>query len=451
MKYMKVYGAKGLAYSCFFRKTLSSLEEGKITMANERKDIKYQIEHGYKLQTLMHKVNKETLKEQHRKQQKNKASGIDKVTKDDYDINLEDNIDNLLVRMKKFAYKPQPARRVEIPKANGKTRPLGIPAYEDRLVQGAMSDILSEIYENIFLDCSNGFRPNRNCHRVVKEINQRIMINKVNYILEADIKGFFDNVNHDKLMEFLEHDIQDKNFLRYIKRFLKSGVIENMKYYETDKGTPQGGLISPVLANVYLHYVLDLWVEKRVKPICKGEVYYVRFADDFILMFQYEDEANMVKNALERRLAKFDLELEKTKTRIIPFGRFKGNDDNFDFLGFTFINGKTNGGKYRVLVTTSKKKLKQKKENARKWLEENMHGNIIEILEKLKLKLVGHYRYYGINGNYKWLLKFYKYIKYTYYRILKKRGQKHPIPYGRYLYYWDAAEMPEPKIYVNIW
>lgn len=420
-------------------------------MTNERKDIKYQIEHGYKLQTLMHKVNKETLIEQHGKQQKNKASGIDKVTKEEYELNLEENVDNLLVQMKKFAYVPQPVRRVHIPKANGKTRPLGIPAYEDRLVQGVMAEVLSEIYENIFLDSSNGFRPNRNCHGVIREINQRIMINKVNYILEADIKGFFDNVNHDKLMEFLEHTIQDKNFLRYIKRFLKSGVIENMKYYETDKGTPQGGLISPILANVYLHYVLDLWVEKCVKPICKGEVYYIRYADDFILMFQYENEAYIVMEALEKRLLKVDLELEKTKTRVLPFGRFKGNDDNFDFLGFTFINSRTKGGKYRVLVTTSKKKLKQKKESAKKWLEENMHGNMIEILERLKLKLVGHYRYYGVNGNYNWLLKLYKYIKHAYYKVLKRRGQKYMIPYDKYLYYWDAIEMPGPKIYVNIW
>ena len=420
-------------------------------MTNERKDIKYQIEHGYKLQTLMHKVNKETLIEQHRKQQKNKASGIDKVTKEEYELNLEENVDNLLVQMKKFAYVPQPVRRVHIPKANGKTRPLGIPAYEDRLVQGVMAEVLSEIYENIFLDSSNGFRPNRNCHGVIREINQRIMIIKVNYILEADIKGFFDNVNHDKLMEFLEHTIQDKNFLRYIKRFLKSGVIENMKYYETDKGTPQGGLISPILANVYLHYVLDLWVEKCVKPICKGEVYYIRYADDFILMFQYENEAYIVMEALEKRLLKFDLELEKTKTRVLPFGRFKGNDDNFDFLGFTFINSRTKGGKYRVLVTTSKKKLKQKKESSKKWLEENMHGNMIEILERLKLKLVGHYRYYGVNGNYNWLLKLYKYIKHAYYKVLKRRGQKYMIPYDKYLYYWDAIEMPGPKIYVNIW
>lgn len=447
---MKVYGAKGLAYSCFFSETLSSLEEGN-TMGNERKDIKYQIQQGYKLQTLMHKVNKETLAEQHRKQQHNKASGVDKVTKEQYGQHLDENLDNLLDRMKAFSYKPQPARRTYIPKSNGKMRPLGIPAYEDKLVQGAMADVLNEIYENIFLDCSYGFRPKRNCHQVVKFINQTIMTRKINYIVDADIKGFFDNVNHKWLIKFLEHDIADKNFIRYIKRFLKSGIIEEMKYYETDKGTPQGGLISPVLANVYLHYVLDLWFEKFIKPKCKGEVYLVRYADDFLVMFQYEEEAKSFLEVLYKRFEKFGLEVESTKTRILPFGRFKGNKDNFDFLGFTFYNGMTRTGKYRVVIKTAKKKLKQKKENAKKWLHDNMHGSIRDILERIKLKVIGHYRYYGVNGNYLDLLKFYKYVKYAYYRVLKKRGQKHPIPYSRYLFYWELIGVPEPRICINIW
>lgn len=305
-------------------------------MVNEQKDINYQIQHGYKLQTIMHKVNKETLKEQHKKQQKNKASGIDKITKEEYDKNLSNNLDNLLKRMKSFSYKPQPVRRTFIPKANGKLRPLGIPSYEDKLVQGAMSEILNEIYENIFLDCSYGFRPKKNCHDVIKYIDNTIMTRKVNFIVEADIKGFFDNVSHEWLMKFLELVIQDKNFLRYIKRFLKSGYMEEMKRYESDMGTPQGGLISPVLANVYLHYALDLWIEKIVKPRCKGEVHYVRYADDFIVMFQYREEAERFLNALSKRLNKFNLELELTKTRIIPFGKYFGTKENFDFLGFTF-------------------------------------------------------------------------------------------------------------------
>lgn len=420
-------------------------------MENERKDIKYQIEHGYKLQTLIHKVNEETLKEQHRKQQKNKASGIDGITKEQYDEDLNNNLNNLVKRMKSFSYKPLPVRRTYIPKANGKVRPLGIPSYEDKLVQGEMANILNDIYENIFLDCSYGFRPNRNCHDVIKYINQTIMTKKVNYIVEADIKGFFDNVNHDWLMKFLEETIADKNFLRYIKRFLVAGYMEDMKYYETDKGTPQGGLISPTLANVYLHYVLDLWIEKFIKPKCKGEIYYVRYADDFIVMFQYEDEAKYFLEALEKRLNKFNLELEKSKTRILPFGRFKGNKDNFDFLGFTFYNGKTTTGKYRPIIKSSKKKLKQKKQNVKKWFHEKMHEPILEVGEILKKKIIGHYTYYGISGNYIAILGFYKYIKYTWFNTLKKRGQKNKIKYQDFLRIWNWLKIPKPRLYVNIW
>ena len=419
-------------------------------METERKGISYQIQQGYKLQTLMHMVNKETIIKQHNKQISRKASGIDKMTKEEYNIDIQQRVENLIERMKKKQYRPLPVKRVEIPKGNGKMRPLGIPAYEDRLVQGVMADILNEIYENIFLDCSYGFRSGRSCHDAVRTINQTIMTKKVNYIVEADIKGFFDNVNHEWLMKFLQDKIADKNFLRYIKRFLKSGVIENTRYYETDKGTPQGGLISPVLANVYLHYVLDIWVEKFIKPRCKGEVYYVRYADDFILMFQYENEARAFMKVLVDRLAKFDLEVEPSKTRIIPFGRFSKTKDSFDFLGFTFVNSQTRTKKYRVLVKTSKKKLKQKKKSAKKWLKENQHQDMIITMEKLRIKLIGHYNYYGINGNYRWIALFNKYIKYEYYEVLKKRGQKHPIPYDKYLQYWNKL-IPKPEIKVNIW
>ena len=215
-------------------------------MAHELKEIRYQSKTYAKLETLMNHVNENSLKEEHRKQEQRKAVGIDGVTKAEYQKNLDDNITELISRMKQFSYKPQPVRRTYIPKANGKLRPLGIPAYEDRLVQSVMAGVLSSIYEERFLDCSYGFRPARNAHMVVREINQTIMTRKVNYVLEADIKGFFDNVDHKWLMKFLEHDIADKNFLRYVKRFLIAGVMEGAERKESDKGTPQGGQISPV-------------------------------------------------------------------------------------------------------------------------------------------------------------------------------------------------------------
>ena len=381
-------------------------------METKRKDIKYQLQQGYKLQTIMHYVNRETLIKQHDRQQANKASGIDGITKEEYDKNLSSNIDNLLDRMKKFSYKPKPVRKTYIPKSNGKLRGLGIPCYEDKLVQGAMADVLNEIYENIFLKCSYGFRPRRNCHQAISQINWLLMTKKVNYILDADIKGFFDNIDHDIMMMFLEHEIADKNFLRYIRRFLKAGIFEDYKYYESDKGTPQGGLISPILANVYLHYVLDNWFNV-IKKELKGEVYLIRYADDFVVMFQYEETAKQFYKMLIERMRKFKLELAEDKTRILPFGRFKGTDEEFNFLGFTFSNSKTLTGQYRPNIKTNKKKLKQKFEVVKKWMHDNMHGPIIDVGLSIRKKIIGHYAYYGINGNYSSLVKYYKYVKYT--------------------------------------
>ena len=419
-------------------------------MENERKDIKYQVEHGYRLYTLIHYVNKETLKEQHEKQRKGKASGVDRIMKEKYEENLDENISNLINRMKKFSYKPLPVRRTYIPKANGKLRPLGIPAYEDKLVQGVMANILNEIYECKFLDCSYGFRPNRNCHQAIRAINQHIMINKVNYILDADIKGFFDNVSHEWLMKFLEYDIGDKNFLRYIKRFLISGYMEDMKFYETDKGTPQGGLISPILANVYLHYVLDLWFEKCVKPKLKGEAYLVRYADDFLIMFQYEKEAKKVYEVLIKRLNKFGLEIEQEKTRILPFGRFKGTKETFDFLGFMHYNGTTKTGKYTVGHKMSKKKKKAKQQGITKWVKDNKHRNVLELIMVVNQKLIGMYAYYGINGMLEELYKLYYHTKYAIISALTRRSQRKKT-FKQMIMIFDRIPLAKPKLFKDIW
>ena len=391
----------------------------------------------------MRNVNEETLMTEHRKQNRKKAVGVDGVSKDKYDENAEENIRELVKRMKKFQYKPLPVKRVYIPKANGKKRPLGLPSYEDKLVQGVMAGILNDVYEPRFLDCSYGFRENRNSHQVVRYINQSIMCRKVNYVLEADIKGFFDNVDHDWLMKFLEHDIADKNFLRYIKRFLIGGIMEGTELKESDRGTPQGGLISPVLANVYLHYVLDLWFEKGIKPRLKGEAYYVRYADDFLIMFQYENEARKVMQVLIPRLGKFGLEVAEEKTRILPIGRFKGTKEDFDFLGFTL-------GKYRVGVRTSKKKLKAKKQAAKAWLRTRLTKPVADTMKTLAAVIRGHCNYYGVNGNFHAIQNFWKYLKYATYRMLNRRDQKGKFRYEKYLRVWNyyVAELHLTK---DIW
>lgn len=415
-------------------------------MEKEKAEIARQVEKYDKVQSLMSFVNVSTLKESYLKQPKHKAVGIDEVTKEQYGENLEENLNNLIERMKKFSYRPYPVRRAYIPKGNGKMRGLGIPSFEDKVVQGVFKEILEAIYEPKFLDCSFGFRPNRGCHDAIQRVNKHIMADKVNYIVDADIKGFFDNIDHEWMIKFLEHDIADKNFIRYIKRFLIGGVMEDGKKLETDKGTVQGGLISPVLANVYLHYVLDLWFKYIKKHEFKGEMYMVRYADDFVCLFQYENEARRFYEMLIERLKKFGLEIAEDKSRIMPFGRYKGGKETFDFLGFTHINGKSHWGKYCVVHRTSKKKLKTKREAVKQWLKEHMHESIPDTVEALNRKLVGHYNYYGIYGNWIGLKKFYSYVKYELFKSKRRRDQKKWLTWEKFKEIHRQFSLKWPKV-----
>ena len=419
-------------------------------MERQVQEIMFQsVNHG-RVEGLMQKVNEATLHEAHLKQKANKAVGIDGIGKEDYAKDFNANVSKLIAHMKKFQYRPKPVRRVYIPKSNGKRRPLGIPAYEDRLVQYVMAWILTGVYEPRFMNCSYGFRPQRSAHDVVRYIDKAVMQGKVNWVLEADIKGFFDNVDQKILVKFLEHDIADKNFVRYIVRFFKSGIMEEEKYYESDKGTPQGGLISPILANVYLHYVLDTWMMNVVKPRMHGEMHYVRYADDFLVFFENEDDAQKVYKVLEKRLAKYKLELAKDKTRILPFGRESGKGNEFDFLGFTFYGAKTRQGRYRLGVKTSHKKLKSKRQAVKEWIKAHRIVPVNEVMNMLNAKLTGHYGYYGVNGNYKGIEDFEEFVKVTLYKWLNRRSQKRSLDWQKFAKIW-YENIKMPKIMVQIW
>lgn len=272
--------------------------------------------------SLIHLINRDSLIECHQEIKRDKSPGVDQITWGEYDKNLVDNIDKLIGRMKANKYRPNPVLRKYIPKPGSNTkRALGIPSYEDKLVQLALSKILNAIYEQDFLDSSFGFRPKRGCHDALKALNKIIEDRNTNYIVDADIKGFFDHVDHKWLLKFLKHRISDPKVVNLITKFLKSGIMDDGYYSDSTEGTPQGGVISPILANVYLHYVLDLWFEKVVRKRCRGDAYIVRYADDFVCCFEYEQEANLFYKTLIERLKEFKLEIAEDKTNIIKFGK----------------------------------------------------------------------------------------------------------------------------------
>lgn len=411
--------------------------------------------------SLVHLINAESLTENHKAMKIGKAAGVDKTTKEEYGENLEENIARLLERMKKQAYKPQPARRVYIPKAGkGTLRPLGIPAYEDKLVQKAIAPILNAIYEADFLDSSYGFRPERGCHDALKMLGKIIETRPVNYVVEADIKGFFDHVDHDWMMKFLEHRIADNNLLRLIKRFLKAGIMEAGIKYDTPEGTPQGGVISPILANAYLHYSLDLWFEKIFSPQCVGKAYLVRYADDFMVCFQCKQDAEAFMTALRERLAKFNLELAEKKTRIIRFGRYagqanqkdgKGKPDTFDFLGFTHYCSLSKKGKFRVKRKTSRKKLNASLQRCKAWLRDNLNLPAEKMMPRLRVKVLGHYRYYGVTDNYQALSDFSYHVRRQLYWWCNRRSQGKHHNWQWFNLFLAKHAYPNPKLYVNVY
>jgi len=362
----------------------------------------------FQFESLAHHLNVSFLKDCYNNLARNKAVGIDKVSWQEYNSKLDENLIKLVQKLKNKSFRPLPAKRVYIPKGNGETRPLGISTIENKIVESGISKILQSIYEMDFLECSYGFRPKKNTHQALNQIDTIIMSKPVNHIVEADIKGFFDNVNHDMLIEFLNIRIKDSSLIFLIKRFLKAGYVDNNLLVKTDVGTPQGSILSPLLANIFLHYVLDTWFETTVKTHTRGFCELVRYADDYVCLVQYKEDATKIRVALENRFNKYDLTLHPDKTKVFSFGKFeRGNSkyqnrkpNTFDFLGFTHFCDKTRKGSFKVGRKTAMKKFRAKIKELNVWLKQIR--NLVPTKEwwkALQAKLRGHFEYYGVSGN----------------------------------------------------
>jgi len=338
-----------------------------------------------------------------------KATGVDGVTKEEYGRNLEANLRDLSGRLKGMGYRPQPKKRSYIPKPGSeKGRPLGISVLEDKIVEEATKRALEPIYEAVFEDSSYGYRPGRSQHECLDALGRTIQQEKVNFVVEADIRGFFDTVNHEWMVKFLRHRIGDERVIRLIVRMLKSGIMEDGLVQATEKGTPQGSILSPLLSNIYLHYVLDLWFSRRVSGQCRGAAHYYRYADDFVACFQYKEEAEGFRQALGARVEGFGLQLAEEKTRSIEFGRFARESarkrgekpKEFTFLGFTHYCGKTKVGYFKVKRRTSRKKLSVSLRKFTDWARKARHVlRKGEMLRAARSRVIGHLSYYAITDN----------------------------------------------------
>lgn len=414
-----------------------------------------------KFTSLAHHINKDLLCSVFGELKRNKACGIDNITLEDYESNLQDNVKELVLRMKKQAYRPKPVKRVYIPKpGKDEKRGLGIPVTEDKLVQLAVKHILESIYEQDFLDCSHGFRPNRNCHSAIITLDQAVMKSPVNFIVEVDIKKFFDNVNHYWLLRCLEERISDPNFLWIIKSFLEAGIIEDGSFFESDKGTPQGGIVSPLLSNIYLHYVIDLWFERKFKRTSSKFMQLIRYCDDFVVAFENQIDAERFLIELRNRFAKFGLELAENKTRFIEFGKraFKKHGGNkrklstFNFLGFTHFMKKSRNGFGIMVHKTSKESLRSALQEMNEWLSMiYMRQPFNEWLPILKSKLLGHYNYFGLSGNFRCLKQFYRKVIFLAHRWLNRRSQRKSMNWAEFLCYLKVYPLSLPRITLNLY
>ena len=415
---------------------------------------------GMVFTSLYHLINEDLLRECHQELDGRKATGVDNITKEEYEVNLEENLKALVERLKKKNYKPQPSLRVFIPKPGGKLRPIGMATYEDKLVQSALGRILMAVYEPKFRKPMYGYRPNLGCHDALKELNRQIEKCKTNFVVEADVKGYFNNMEHDVILDLIKFRLADPNILWLVKKTLTAGVVEGGKWQPTTKGSEQGNLASPVIANIYMHYTLVAWFEVVFKKDCKGECGLVVYADDFVATFQYKDEATRFLAAIRERFALVGLELEPSKTRLIEFGRFAEGDrsrrgdsrpETFDFLGFTHFCSKDKKGWFKVGRKTAKKKQKAKLKELNIWLKRSRHMRLKDLIGTLNQKLRGHYQYYGITGNIACMADFLYETHKMLFKWLNRRSQKKSYNWDGFNDLLKVFPLARPKIHFNMY
>jgi RNA-directed DNA polymerase len=401
----------------------------------------------HRFRDLYRLLNQENLQDSWKYLNSKAASGVDRISMKEFEDNLLTNIQGLVKSLKEKRYRAKLVRRVNIPKENGKHRSLGIPTIGDKLIQKAVARILEAIYEQDFLSSSYGYRPLIGAKDAVRDIATTLVRGRYGYILDADLQGFFDHINHQWLLKMLEERIDDKPFIHLITKWLKSGILSiDGKILHPVTGTPQGGIVSPILANIYLHYVLDLWFEKKVKPNCKGEVYLCRYADDFICAFRFKDDAEEFYKALVKRLEKFGLSLSPDKTRIIRFSRFEKGTNYFEFLGFEFRWGTSRKGKDMIKRRTSRKKLLSSLIKFTLWCRKCRNLRLRKIFKQLNVKLRGYYNYYGVIGNFASLQEFFCQAMKILYKWLNRRSQKRSFCYNIFNQIAKFYHIEKPRI-----
>jgi group II intron reverse transcriptase/maturase len=429
--------------------------EGALTFL-ERIGSKARERKGERFTNLLSHVKVPLLREAYFRLERRAASGVDRVTWSEYGgAKLEERLVDLQDRVHRGSYHPQPVRRVHIPKGDGATRPIGIPSLEDKIVQQAVRMILEAIYEPEFIGFSYGFRPGRSQHDALDALGTAITRRRVNWVLDADIRSFFDTIDHGWLRKFIEHRIGDERLVRLLMKLLNAGVLEDGELRAVEEGTPQGGVISPLLANVYLHYALDLWVLQWRRRQSRGEVYVVRYADDFVMGFQHEQDARAMREALASRLAEFGLELHPEKTRVIRFGRDAREDigrdgltkpATFDFLGFTHISSVDRAGRFQLKRRTSRKKRRAKLARLDDETERRKHMPVWAQYAWLRSHLQGHYNYYAVPTNYRALCSYREAVRGLWHRALQRRSQRAKWNAERTKRFDERYPLPTPTI-----